>query len=122
MGETKGENMHLITGTWEGKIYDPEGAVIKSDVITLRQVGEEIAGNIRREYPAEQAHRRWEIAGKVIGKDFISIFWSDNPETTSHGCWHLRRENDSLFTGYYMKTDTGDLLTANPVRLNLVRK
>ncbi len=114
--------MDLITGTWEDRIYDLEGKVIKSDVITLRQVGQEIAGNIRRENPAEQAHRRWEIAGKVLGEDFIAIFWSDNPEITSHGCWHLRRENDSLYSGYYMKTDAGDLLTANPVRFDLIRK
>ncbi len=114
--------MDLITGTWEDRIYDPEGEVIKSDIITLRQVGEEIAGNIRREFPTEQAHRKWEISGKVVGKDFIAIFWSDNPEITSHGCWHLRRQNDSLFSGYYMKTDAGDLLSATPVRLDLVKK
>ena len=114
--------MDLITGTWEDRIYDPEGEVIKSDIITLRQVGEEIAGNIRREFPTEQAHRKWEISGKVVGKDFIAIFWSDNPEITSHGCWHLRRQNDSLFSGYYMKTDAGDLPSAKPVRLDLVRK
>ncbi len=114
--------MDLITGTWEDRIYNPEGEVIKSDVITLRQVGQEIAGNIHRENPIDQSHRRWEIAGKVIDKDFIAIFWSDNPETTSNGCWHVRRENDSLYSGYYMKTDAGDLLTANPVRIDLVRK
>jgi hypothetical protein len=114
--------MDLITGTWESRIYDPEGEVIKSDVITLRQVGQEMARNIRRESPAEQAHRIWELAGKVIGKDFIAIFWSDDPEITSHGCWHVRRENDSLFSGYYMKTDAGDFPSANPVRLDLVRK
>ncbi|MGD8352569.1 MAG: hypothetical protein PVJ01_00265 [Pseudomonadota bacterium] len=114
--------MDLLTGTWEDRIYDPEGEVIKSDIITLRQVGEEIAGTIRREYPAEQAHRKWEISGKVVGKDFIAIFWSENPEITSHGCWHLHRENDSLFTGYYMKTDAGDLLSAKPVRLDLAKK
>jgi hypothetical protein len=84
--------------------------------------GLEIAGNIRREYPAEQAHRKWEIAGKLIGKDFIAIFWSDNPEITSHGCWHLRRENDSQYSGYYMKTDAGDMLSATPVRLDMVKK
>lgn len=114
--------MDLITGTWEGRIYDPEGEVIKSDVITLRQVGQEIAGNIRREYPAEQTHRRWEIAGKLIGKDFIAIFWSDNREIISHGCWHVRRESDSLYTGYYLKTDAGDMPGADPVRLDLVKK
>jgi len=114
--------MDLITGTWEDRIYDPEGAVIKSDVITLRQVGEEIAGSIRREFPAEQAHRKWEIAGKLIGSDFIAIFWSRNPEVTSHGCWHLRRENEALYSGFYMKTDAGDLLSARPVRMDLVKK
>jgi hypothetical protein len=114
--------MDLITGTWNGRIYDAGSKIVKSDVITLRQVGQEIAGNIRRESPTEQAHRRWEIAGKVIGEDFIAIFWSDNPEITSHGCWHVRRENDSLFSGYYMKTDAGDFPSANPVRLDLVRK
>jgi hypothetical protein len=114
--------MDLITGTWEDRIYDSEGEVIKSDVITLRQVGQEIAGNIRREYPAEQGHRRWEIAGKLIGEDFIAIFWSENPEIISHGCWQLRRENESLYTGYYLKTDAGDLLSADPVRFDLVRK
>jgi hypothetical protein len=114
--------MDLITGTWTDRIYDPEGEVIKSDVITLRQVGLEIAGNIRREYPVDQAHRKWEIAGKLIDKDFIAIFWSDNPEITSHGCWQLRREDDSLYSGYYMKTDAGDMPSAIPVRLDLVRK
>ncbi len=114
--------MEFITGTWEDRIYDPEGEVVKSDIITIRQVGEEIAGNIRREHPPEQAHRKWEISGKVIGKDFIAIFWSDNPEITSHGCWHLRREHEDLYSGYYMKTDAGDLLSSKPVRLDLVRK
>jgi len=114
--------MDLITGTWVNRIYDPGGEIIKADVITLRQVGEEIAGNIRREFPAEQTHRKWEIAGKLIGKDFIAIFWSDNPEITSHGCWHLRGDTDSQFTGYYMKTDAGDLLSAIPVRMDLARK
>jgi hypothetical protein len=114
--------MDLITGTWVNRIYDPDGEVVKSDVITLRQVGEEIAGNIHREFPAEQTHRKWEISGKLVGKDFIAIFWSDNPEITSHGCWHLRRDSDSRFTGYYMKTDAGDLLTANPVRMELTKK
>jgi hypothetical protein len=114
--------MDLITGTWEDSIYDPDGEVVKSDVITLRQVGQEIAGNIRREYPAGQSHRKWEISGKVIGKDFIAIFWSDNSEITSHGCWNLRRENESLFSGYYMKTDAGDFLSSNKVRMDLVRK
>ena len=114
--------MDLITGKWENRIYDPEGEIIKSDIVILRQVGEEIAGSIRREFPAHQAHRKWEIAGKLIGKDFIAIFWSDNPEITSHGCWHLRKESDTLFSGYYMKTDAGDLLTSQPVRLDLIRK
>ena len=114
--------MEFITGTWEDRIYDPEGEVVKSDIITLRQVGEEIAGSIRREYPVEQAHRRWEISGKVLGKDFIAIFWSENPEITSHGCWHLRRRSESLFTGYYLKTDAGDLVSQTPVRLDLIRK
>ena len=114
--------MDLITGTWEDRIYNPDGEVVKSDVITLRQVGQEIAGNIRREYPAEQSHRRWEISGKVIGKDFIAVFWSDNPEITSHGCWSLRRETDSLYSGYYMKTGSGDFLSGNQVRMDLVRR
>lgn len=114
--------MDLITGTWVNRIYDPDGEVVKADVITLRQVGQEITGNIRREFPAEQTHRRWELAGKLIGKDFIAIFWSDNSEITSHGCWHLGRENDSLFKGYYMKTDGGDLLSSVPVRMDLERK
>ena len=114
--------MDLITGTWTDRIYDPDGDVVKSDVITLRQVGQEIAGNIRREYPADQTHRRWEISGKIIGKDFIAIFWSNNPEIISHGCWSLRRETDSLYCGYYMKTDSGDFLTGNQVRMDLVRQ
>lgn len=114
--------MEFITGTWENRIYDPEGEVVKSDIVTIRQVGEEIAGNIRREHPPEQAHRKWELSGKVIGKDFIAIFWSDNPEITSHGCWHLRQQNDSLYSGYYFKTDTADLLSAKPVRMDLERK
>ena len=114
--------MDLLTGTWTDRIYDPEGEVIKSDVITLRQVGEEIAGNIRREYPVDQSYRKWEIAGKLVGEDFIAIFWSDNPEITSHGCWHLKRENDSLYIGYYLKMDAGDLPSAKTVRIDLVKK
>jgi hypothetical protein len=113
--------MESLAGSWEERIYDSRGNVIKRDIITLNQEGDQITGDIQRIAPGEQSQRRWKLAGKVIGRDFLAIFWSENPDVVSHGCWHLQYTSDSLFTGYYLKAGKGDLSAASAVRIDLVR-
>ncbi|UCG38010.1 MAG: hypothetical protein JSV00_07350 [bacterium] len=113
--------MGYLDGLWEDRIYDERGDIVKRDVITLTQEGEEITGQIQRIYPQDQARRRWNLMGKLLGNDFMAIFWSDLPDIRSHGCWHLRLTSESLFSGYYLKTDEEDISSTRPVRLDLVR-
>lgn len=90
------------SGTWKDQIFDQDDQVIKRDKWFIRQRGDEIEGVIQRFFPEEQTHRRWDMSGKINGKEFIGMFWTINKSFTSRGCFYLYQEDDDLFRGHYL--------------------
>ena len=113
--------MESLAGSWEDRIYDSRGKIVKTDAVTLSEEGDQITGEIRRTTPENQAHRRWKLVGKVIDQDFLAFFWSENPGIVSHGCWNLRKTGESVLTGYYLKAGGEDLSAASAIRIDLVK-
>jgi hypothetical protein len=99
---------HLISltnpfsGVWHNEILDDKGNVIKRDVIIMKHRRNEIFGKIRREYPADQKHRRYHFRGHVRGESMLAIFWSDDLGVNSYGSWHVEHTRDFLYEGYYL--------------------
>jgi hypothetical protein len=113
--------MKPMTGTWEDRIYDETGDVVKSDIVELEQSGTEVTGTIRRKVPGDQDSRRWSLSGRILDGVFLAIFWSDNPGAASYGCWYLEPTNDSLLTGYYIKMEGSSERPPKPIRIDLQR-
>jgi len=115
------EKSNPYTGKWENHIYDNNGTVIKRDVIDVRQNGIEMNGTIKREFPPDQIHRRWEMTGRIVGKDFFAIFWSTDPTINSYGSWYVHYKNDFLFEGYYLKLNEKAKHGVSLIRLDFVK-
>lgn len=99
----KKKRKSIINGDWFGYIFDSEGNVIKTDTFTLKVKGEDVSGNIKRTFPAEQTERHWEFTGKIKNKCFFAIYWPEDDLNMSSGCWFLRQIDDKAFDGYYYR-------------------
>lgn len=99
----KKKRKSIINGDWFGYIFDSEGNVVKTDTFSLKVKGEDVAGVIKRTFPAEQAERHWEFTGKIKNKCFFAIYWPEDDLNMSSGCWFLRQIDDKAFDGYYYR-------------------
>lgn len=115
------EQSSSYTGKWEIHIYDKADNIIKRDLVNVFQVGDELYGNIERVFPAHQVHRRWNMKGRLRGKDFFALFWSIDPTIQSFGCWYVHQKDDFLFEGYYLKLDEKTKLGVKPIKLAFVK-
>ena len=96
------ERKSPYTGIWEDEIY-VNNCVIKKDIFYLKQKGNIITGTAKRTYPEDQKQRRYEIQGRLLGKDFVALFWATNQTALSYGCWFITQTNDTTFEGHYLK-------------------
>ena len=96
------------TGIWEDRIYDDNNNVIKRDIFYLKQNGNEIIGTAKRIFPKDQNHRRYEVYGKLLGRDFVAIFWATDQSILSYGCWFITQRNDTTFVGSYLRMSKKD--------------
>lgn len=93
------------TGIWEDEIYvnNVNNDVVKKDIFYLKQKGNKITGTAKRIYPEDQNERRYEIQGRLLGKDFVALFWATNQTALSYGCWFITQIDDITFEGHYLK-------------------
>jgi hypothetical protein len=77
--------------------------LVKRDIIKCRQIGEGVEGTIRREFPADQNHFKWNFRGRCRGKFFFGYFWSAIPEMSSYGTLQLRELGATHFVGFYVR-------------------
>ena len=108
------------TGTWEDKIYNSEGIIVKRDRWICRQRGEEVFGIIVRVFPNDQRHRQWLFLGRIRSNNLFGLYWSKDPSIPSFGSVYLHQSHDFKFRGHYLKfeDDIGDV---GPVRIDLFR-
>ena len=97
------ENKAPLSGIWEDEIYDRNGTVIKRDLFYLKQNGDVITGTAKRFYPKEEVGRHYEVYGKIVGNDFIAVFWSTIPVAKSYGSWLISVQGDNFFKGHYLR-------------------
>jgi hypothetical protein len=110
------------SGTWDLFIYDACGKPEKHDQWDLRQRGKTIVGNIKRLEPATQNHRRYRCIGRVIGSDFIGVFWAKSQSVASYGCWFMSlTSTDFLLSGYYMRPNIAGK-DVGPIKMTLEKR
>lgn len=118
----RAERRGAYAGLWKGEIRGPDGTVVKVDQYAFRNVADVIEGDIERQSPGDQRHRRWKMYGRVRGRDFFAVFWSTDPAVLSYGCWYLHQVGDFKFDGYYLRLDEGaNGVAVNPIPLCLTR-
>lgn len=109
------------TGIWEDKIYDTNNNMVKKDYFYLKQKGNIITGTAKRVFPENQNYRRYEVYGRLSGKDFVAIFWATDRSVLSYGCWFITQVNDSTFKGHYLKMSKDRGNRSPSKRADLVR-
>lgn len=118
----RSEYIGAYTGIWRGEIIDQSGAVEKEDEYHFRHRGELVQGDIYRLAPPNQSHRRWKMYGRIRGRDFFALFWSNDQNVLSYGCWYLHQTSDFEFNGYYLRLVEGQSgVNVNPIKLRLTK-
>lgn len=110
-----------LTGEWRGEILDSSGKTVKTDIYNIKHTDDKLYGSIKRMLPENLNYRKWNFYGKIRGKDFFAIFWSQDLSTESYGCWYLHRTSDTKFDGAYLKFDEQYDHSITTVRLTLSR-
>ena len=97
-----------FTGNWENNILDEKQNVIKVDELRVQQNNDRLYGSIQRVEPSSQAYRKWFFEGRMIGNNFIAIFWPKDKTVISYGSWYVHQVGDSKFEGFYLKLNEKD--------------
>lgn len=92
------------SGEWRDEIYNERNQIIKKDIIVLRHNKRTncVTGSVKRIYPNEQTHRKWQCSGVITANHLIVSFWSDDL-IMSDGCVYAVMINDYIYEGYYLK-------------------
>lgn len=111
------------SGTWMDEIYsdDTRRRVIKKDRYEIKHNKKDhtIEGNIEREYPEKQRHRKWKFNGVIDGRYIILSFWSMDMQK-SNGCIYAKLNDDYEYEGYYLE-EHGTAIDMTPIKLYKVR-
>lgn len=96
-------NKKDFSGPWYSLIFDEEGNAIRKDTYTMDQDGDEVRGTITRAYPPVQVGRSWSYYGRIRNGCFFAIYWSDDQDNVSSGCWFMHHLRDNIFDGRYYR-------------------
>lgn len=111
-----------FSGKWKGSLYDETGSnIVKVDRYKIKQRGNVLLGKIVRISPLEQCHRKWSFIGRIVGNDFIAIFWSNDRGVFSYGCWLMQLKSDFMFSGYYLRP-AFEKLPIVPIKIDLQKE
>lgn len=115
------------TGKWDQFIYAKgddmyQGEIIKRDQYELkhtkmRYTGKlvtNIHGTIRRVFPLDQTHRRWDCVG-YLDDEILTILYQSMEPQKSRGCIYLRLYKDFEFRGFYLEEHEDSTIDKTPV-------
>ncbi len=108
------------SGTWKDEIFDENGQVVKQDIFTIKhnKRTNHFIGTVKRVFPNEQSHRKWNCSGVIISNHFILSFWSDDL-IMSDGCVYTVLVDDYTYEGYYLRGTKDEI---NKVKIRLTKE
>ena len=113
------------SGKWIQMIYernDYSGIPVKKDVYNIkhkriRYAGKlviNVEGRIKRSYPENQNHRKWDVIGYLEG-DVLTLLYQSQEGQKSRGCIYAKLYTDFEFRGFYLEEHKDGRIDKTPV-------
>lgn len=94
-----------FAGDWMETIPADRGEPEKTDLVHCRQAGGRVEGKIERQWPKNQAHKKWGFRGSVEGRALFCVYWPTN-QVGAHGSYgsiQLMNGGEDCWAGFYVR-------------------